>query len=152
MNVNGKERLSEATKPSRERMYLTYEAKGHEIPVALGNTVATGSSNSRGATNSFQRAWKSRSVQISREQGPPGRVRWYSFLRRVQNHERVLHEDLGARKLSTSLHMAVGGSREAVYASAVALHATPVVWVEVVVFTYWTSLLRGMIVPYANGP
>ena len=67
MNVNGKERLIDRTKPGRERMYLTHEAKGHEIPVALGNTVATGGSNSTGATNSFQRAWKSRSVQIGRE-------------------------------------------------------------------------------------
>ena len=52
MNVNGKERLIAYTKPGRERMYLTHEAKGHEIPVALGNTVATGGSNSTGATNS----------------------------------------------------------------------------------------------------
>ena len=55
MNVNGKERLIDLIKPGREKMYLTHEAKGHEIPVALGNTVATGSSNSTGATNSLQR-------------------------------------------------------------------------------------------------
>ena len=64
MNVNGKERLVDRTKPVRERVYLTNEAKGHEIAVALGNTVATGSSDSTGATNSFQRACKSGSVQI----------------------------------------------------------------------------------------
>ena len=67
MNVNGKARLIDCTKPGRERMYLTHEAKGHEILVALGYTVATGGSNSMGATNSFQRVWKSRSVQIGRE-------------------------------------------------------------------------------------
>ena len=44
--------------------------------------------------------------------------------------------------LSTSSHMAVGGSRDAVYASTAALHASPVVWVEVAVFTYWTALLN----------
>ena len=44
--------------------------------------------------------------------------------------------------LSTSSHMAVGGSREAVYASTAALHASPVVWVEVAVFTYWMVLLN----------
>ena len=55
------------TEPGRERMYVTQEAKGHEIPVALGNTVVTGSSNRTGATNSFPRAWKARSVQIGRE-------------------------------------------------------------------------------------
>ena len=44
--------------------------------------------------------------------------------------------------LSTSSHMAVGGSREAAYASTAALHASPVVWVEVAVFTYWTALLN----------
>ena len=42
MNVNGKVRLIARTKPGRERIYLTRVAKGHEIPVALGNTVATG--------------------------------------------------------------------------------------------------------------
>ena len=35
--------------------------------------------------------------------------------------------------------MAVRGSREAVYASMLALHASPVDWMEVSVFTYWTS-------------
>ena len=44
--------------------------------------------------------------------------------------------------LSTSSHMAVGGSREAAYASTAALHASPVVWVEMAVFTYWTVLLN----------
>ena len=67
MNVNGKERLIDPTKPGRERMYLTHEAKGLEILVALGNTVARRGSNSTGATNSFQRAWKSCSVRIGRE-------------------------------------------------------------------------------------
>ena len=67
MNVNGKLRLIDRTKPGRERMYVTHEVKGHEIPVALGNTVATGSSNYTGVINCFQRAWKSRSVQIGRE-------------------------------------------------------------------------------------
>ena len=62
MNVNGKERLIDRTKPGRERLYVTHEANGHEIPVAPGNTVATGGSDSTGATNSFQRAWKSRSL------------------------------------------------------------------------------------------
>ena len=38
--------------------------------------------------------------------------------------------------------MAVGGSREAVYASTVALHASPVVWVEVAVFKSWIALLN----------
>ena len=42
MNVNGKLQFIDRTKPGRERMYVTHEAKGHEIPVALGNTVATG--------------------------------------------------------------------------------------------------------------
>ena len=67
MNVDGKERFIDRTKPGCERMYVTHEVKGHEIPVALGNTVATGGSNCTGATNSFQKAWKSRSVQIGRE-------------------------------------------------------------------------------------
>ena len=40
--------------PLVERTYMTHEAKGHEIPVAMGNTVATGSSNCMGATISFQ--------------------------------------------------------------------------------------------------
>ena len=83
MNVNGKVRLIDRTKPSRARMYLTHDAKGHEIPVALGNTVATGSSNSTRATNSFPQAWKSRPVQIGLVQGPLGTVRWYSNLRSV---------------------------------------------------------------------
>ena len=42
MNINRMERSVDLTKPGRERMYLTHEAKGHEIPVALGNTMATG--------------------------------------------------------------------------------------------------------------
>ena len=63
IKVNGNERWIDRTKANRERMYLTHQAKGHEIPLALGNTVATCSSNSTGAANSFQRAWKSRSVQ-----------------------------------------------------------------------------------------
>ena len=67
MNVNGKLRLNDGTKHGRERMYLTHEANGHDIPMALGNTVATGGSNYTGATNSFQWAWKFRSVQIGRE-------------------------------------------------------------------------------------
>ena len=66
VNVNGKERAIHLTKPGWERMYLTHEAKGHEILVALGNNVAKGSSKSTRATNSFQRAWKSRSVQRGR--------------------------------------------------------------------------------------
>ena len=53
MNINGKVRSIDRTKPGRERMYLTHEAKGHEIPVALGTTVATGGFNSTGATNPF---------------------------------------------------------------------------------------------------
>ena len=44
--------------------------------------------------------------------------------------------------LSTTSHMAVGGSREAAYASMAALHASPGFWVEVAVFTYWTALLN----------
>ena len=52
----GKLRLMDRTKPGRERMYVPHEAKGHEIPVSLGNTVATGTSNCTGTTNSFQRA------------------------------------------------------------------------------------------------
>ena len=67
MNVNGKMRSIDRTKPGRDRIYVTHEAKGHEILVALGNTVATGSSNCTGATNSFKRAWQARSVQIGRE-------------------------------------------------------------------------------------
>ena len=35
MNVTGKERAIDLIKPSRERMYLTHQAKGHVIPVAL---------------------------------------------------------------------------------------------------------------------
>ena len=50
--------------------------------------------------------------------------------------------DLGALMLSTSSHMAVGVSREAVYASTAALHASSVVWLEVAAFTYWTVLLN----------
>ena len=38
--------------------------------------------------------------------------------------------------------MALGGSTEAMYASKGDLHASPVVWVEVAVFTYWTALLN----------
>ena len=67
---------------------------------------------------------------------------WYSNLRHVQSSERVLPEDLGALMLRTSSHMAVGGRREAVYASAVALHASPVVWVEVAEFTYWDGVVE----------
>ena len=70
-------------------------------------------------------------------------VRRYSNLRSVQSSERVLHKDLGALMLSNSSHMALGGRREAVYASTAALHASPVVWVEVAEFTYWTALLNG---------
>ena len=33
------------TKPGQERMSLTHEEKGHEIPVAWANTVGTGGSN-----------------------------------------------------------------------------------------------------------
>ena len=44
--------------------------------------------------------------------------------------------------LSTSSHMAVGGRREAAYASTATLYASPVVWVEVAEFTYWTALLN----------
>ena len=44
--------------------------------------------------------------------------------------------------LSTSSHMAVGGSREAAYVSTAALHASTLVWVEVAEFTYWTALLN----------
>ena len=71
------------TKPGRGRMYLTHEAKSHEIPVALRNTVTTGGSNLTGATNSVQRACKPRSVQIGLEYGLEGTVRWYSNFRSV---------------------------------------------------------------------
>ena len=64
MNVNGKECLIDRTHPGRERMYLSQWAKGHEIRMTLGNTVATGIINSTGATNSFQWAWKSSSGEI----------------------------------------------------------------------------------------
>ena len=47
-------------------------------------------------------------------------VRWYSNLLSEDSSKRVLHEDLGGLKWSTSSHMAVGGSRRAVYASTVA--------------------------------
>ena len=63
MNVNGKERAIDLTKPGRERMYLTHEAKGHEMLVALGNSMAAGSSKSTGPVNSFHRTWKPRSLQ-----------------------------------------------------------------------------------------
>ena len=43
-----KERVIDLTKPGPARMYLTHEAKAHEIPVALGNTTVTGSINSTG--------------------------------------------------------------------------------------------------------
>ena len=134
MNVNGRERLIDHTKPGRERMYLTQMAKGHQI--------IPGSSNSKGATNSFQRARNSCLVQIGRKKRPPGTLWWYCILGTVYSSERVLREDLGARKLSTSSHMAVGGSREAAHASTAALHAAPIVWLEVAVFTYWTALLN----------
>ena len=39
MNVNGKLLLIDRTKPGPVGMYVTHEAKGNEIPVALGNTV-----------------------------------------------------------------------------------------------------------------
>ena len=67
---------------------------------------------------------------------------WYFNLRSVRSSERVLHEDFRALKLSTRSHMAVGVSREALYASTAALHASPAVWVEVAVFIYWTVLLN----------
>ena len=67
MNVNGKSRLIDRTKPGREWMYVTHEAKDHDIPLALGNTLSASSSDCMGATNSFKRAWKPRSVQIGRE-------------------------------------------------------------------------------------
>ena len=35
-----------------------------------------------------------------------------------------------------------GGGGEAAYASTVARYASPVVWVEVAVFTYWTALVN----------
>ena len=44
--------------------------------------------------------------------------------------------------LSKSSHMAVGGSREAAYASTAALHTSLVVWVEVAVFRYCMALLN----------
>ena len=44
--------------------------------------------------------------------------------------------------LSTSSHMAAGGSREAAYASTAALHASPAVWVEAAAFTCLTALLN----------
>ena len=70
-------------------------------------------------------------------------MRWHSDLRSILSFERVLHENLGARKLSTSSHMAVGGSKEAVYASTTAtLHALPVVWAGVAALAYWTTLLN----------
>ena len=83
MIVNGMEQLIDLTKPAPERMYLTHEAKGHEIAVALGNAVATGSSNSTGENYCFQRAWKSHSMLRRRVYGPPGTVWWYSSLRSV---------------------------------------------------------------------
>ena len=52
---------------------MTHEAKGHEIPLALGNTVATSSSYCTGATNSFQPAWKCRSVKLDGSRGHRGR-------------------------------------------------------------------------------
>ena len=63
-------------------------------------------------------------------------------LQLTERVESVLHEDLGHLMLSTSSHMVVGGSREVAYASAAALHASPVVCVELAVFTYWTVLLN----------
>ena len=44
-NVNGKERLIDPTKTGRERIYLTHEANGHEIPEALGNPIPRGRRN-----------------------------------------------------------------------------------------------------------
>ena len=82
VGIPPKERPIDVTKLGRKG-YLIHEAKGHDIPVALGNTVATGSSYSTGPANSFQQAFKSRSVQMGRALGPPGTVRWYSNLWRV---------------------------------------------------------------------
>ena len=48
MKVNGKVRLIYRTKPGQETMYLTHEAKGHEIPLALANTLAAGGFSSTG--------------------------------------------------------------------------------------------------------
>ena len=55
--------------PLVERTYLNHEAKAYEIPVAMGNTVATRSSNCTGATNSFQQAWNLRSEPRGRVPG-----------------------------------------------------------------------------------
>ena len=56
--------------------------------------------------------------------------------------ERVLNEDLAARKLSTSSHIVVGGSKEVLYATTAALDASLVLWGEEAVLTYWTAILN----------
>ena len=82
--------------------------------------------------------------------GSPARCKWPdvgatgdgAVVRSVQRSERVLHEDLGPRKLSTISHMAMGGSKAVAYASTAALDASPVVWGEVAVLMCWTALCR----------
>ena len=123
MNVNRKERLVDHTKPGRERMSLTHEAKGHEIPVALGNTVATGASDSTGATNSFQHVCITLAANWTGVGATGDGVVVLQLTERVERRD----EYLGDLMLSTSSHMAVGGSREAAYASTASLHASPVV-------------------------
>ena len=41
------------TKPGRETLYLTHEAKAHQNSMTLGYTLATGSSNSTWPIKSF---------------------------------------------------------------------------------------------------
>ena len=69
MNVNRKLRLIDRTKPGRERMYVTHQAKGHEILVALGNTVATGLSNCTGATTPSNRLGKPARYKLDGSRG-----------------------------------------------------------------------------------
>ena len=61
--------------------------------MAIGNTIATGPSNSMRLINSFHQAWKACSVKEKGRMGPPRMVWWYSNVRSVYNSERVLHED-----------------------------------------------------------
>ena len=109
MNVNGNEWFMDLSKPGWKRMYLSDEAKGVGQHRRNGVIYLHGGDQLLPTGMEVPLGAKRRAIGATGE----GAVILY-LVERVEL-QMVLHEDLGARKLSTSSRVALGGSRQAAY-------------------------------------
>ena len=109
--------------------------------MALGNTMATGRSNSTGD----QLLPTGLEVPLGANWTGVGATGDGAVVLPFTEHVEVQEgppRSLGGPQVQHKFTHGGRGSREAVYASMAALYASPVVWLEVAVFTDWTVLLK----------